>query len=252
MPMKYVYEHWRPDMDVCFYVGKGSRQRAYVMASRTQLHQQVVETLAVQGLKVEVRIFASTSDGETAFQLEKQRIAYWRECGIALVNQSEGGPARGTGFTRSPEERAKVGNALRGREDSPEIKERKRLAALARPALDNPTRGKISASVEALWSDPAYREHMVNAHKGKPASEKVKERIGAFGRLPKSPEHKARIAAGLKAAHERKRLANGGVEKMPAGTGAKIAAANTGKKRSPETCARMKAAWAARKLQATI
>lgn len=28
MSIFYVYEHWRPDKDVCFYVGKGSKGRA--------------------------------------------------------------------------------------------------------------------------------------------------------------------------------------------------------------------------------
>jgi len=26
--MYYVYEHWRPDKDICFYVGKGKGSRA--------------------------------------------------------------------------------------------------------------------------------------------------------------------------------------------------------------------------------
>jgi hypothetical protein len=30
----YVYEHWRPDKDVCFYVGKGHGRRAYKTAGK--------------------------------------------------------------------------------------------------------------------------------------------------------------------------------------------------------------------------
>lgn len=30
----YVYEHWRPDTGVCFYVGKGKEKRAWDMKRR--------------------------------------------------------------------------------------------------------------------------------------------------------------------------------------------------------------------------
>ena len=34
MTQFYVYEHWRRDTRVCFYVGKGSGPRAYVMRAK--------------------------------------------------------------------------------------------------------------------------------------------------------------------------------------------------------------------------
>ena len=37
----YVYEHWRPDRDECFYVGKGKGGRANVMYGRNRHHEAV-------------------------------------------------------------------------------------------------------------------------------------------------------------------------------------------------------------------
>jgi hypothetical protein len=43
------------------------------------------------GMAVEVRMVATGLDEETAFDIEKQRIAFWREAGVDLANRTNGG-----------------------------------------------------------------------------------------------------------------------------------------------------------------
>lgn len=50
-----VYEHWRPDLGVCFYVGKGKRKRAFSFRRNTR-YDRTVRKLERNGLSVEVRI----------------------------------------------------------------------------------------------------------------------------------------------------------------------------------------------------
>lgn len=55
----YVYEHWRPDKDVCFYVGKGKKYRAYDMKTgRSGYHGNIQAKLARMGMCVEIRLVA--------------------------------------------------------------------------------------------------------------------------------------------------------------------------------------------------
>lgn len=87
----YVYEHWRPDKDVCFYVGKGAGPRANMMARRNPHHKAVQKKLHKLGFAVEVRIVSSSMSEDDAFTLEIERIIFWRTAGIKLTNKSDGG-----------------------------------------------------------------------------------------------------------------------------------------------------------------
>ena len=102
----YVYEHWRPDLDVCFYVGKGHGSRARNL-SRNAHHRNVRTKLATLGMCVEVRLVASGLAEHAAFALEKQRIAFWRERGVHLANRTNGGEGP-AGLVFSDEARARL------------------------------------------------------------------------------------------------------------------------------------------------
>ena len=56
----YVYEHWRLDTDTCFYVGKGSGNRAYKTVGRNCHWKNIVAKLERTGFAYEVRIVASS------------------------------------------------------------------------------------------------------------------------------------------------------------------------------------------------
>jgi hypothetical protein len=89
--MFYVYEHWRPDRDEPFYVGKGRGSRANMMARRNLHHRAIQAKLHKLGMAVEVRIVADGLSEEKAFEIEKYRIKMWRDAGIDLANKSDGG-----------------------------------------------------------------------------------------------------------------------------------------------------------------
>jgi hypothetical protein len=114
MGLFYIYEHWRPDTDACFYVGKGSGRRANVMDSRNRYHNNVQKKLACLGMCVEVRLFAEGLAEEEAFDLEIERIAFWRGMGVPLANLTDGGEggSNPSESTRALMRKAKLGAKL--------------------------------------------------------------------------------------------------------------------------------------------
>ena len=176
--MFYVYEHWRPDRDEPFYVGKGRGGRANMMARRNRHHKAIQAKLHRLGLAAEVRIVAFDLSEQEAFELEKQRILMYSSNGIDLANMTTGGegssghvgprgenhhmygkPSPMRGKTMTDEQRHKISIAMKGKKN--------RLGAV----LSEDTKRKISA-----------------AHKGKPSSMKG---------IPKSEDHKAKISASV-------------------------------------------------------
>jgi hypothetical protein len=89
-PQFYVYEHWRPDTDVCFYVGKGSGKRAWTLKGRrNKYHASIVSKLTANGMCVDVRIVSSNLSEMSAFDTERERIAFYGR--DFLSNMSDGG-----------------------------------------------------------------------------------------------------------------------------------------------------------------
>lgn len=91
MTIYYVYEHWRPDKDICFYVGKGSKDRAYIMKPRNKQHIGIQKILSDLGMCVEIRLFASNLLEDEAFLLEQKMISFWRSLGVRIANFTSGG-----------------------------------------------------------------------------------------------------------------------------------------------------------------
>ena len=277
--MFYVYEHWRPDTNTCFYVGKGSRYRANsVDRPHNRRHAFVVAKLATNGLKVEVRFVCRDMSENDAFAMERERIAYWRSVGASLVNKTDGGDgpsgfrhsdeakekirAAHLGRKRSAETCARIGDATRGKNIGKKATDetRAKMSAAQKGRVVSPeVRAKISASHVGLSNGPLSDEHKAKiaakstgrkhyaetkakmsanalarssehlekigaALRGKPLTDdhraKLREshlghkpteearaamRAAQRARGPRSPEHSAKIAAGLKAAHARRR-----------------------------------------------
>jgi len=109
----YVYEHWRLDRDECFYVGKGKGGRAYSMKNRNRHHQAICAKLSRIGSAFEVRIVAAGLLEQEAFDLERERIAFWRNSGCDLTNLTNGGEGI-SGFKHSVETRQKLSNLNKG------------------------------------------------------------------------------------------------------------------------------------------
>lgn len=206
----YVYEHWRPDTGICFYVGKGQGRRAHYFHRKRNAHYMgIVAKLLDQGLQIEVHMVATDLSERAAYSFEKKRIAFWLAAGIKLANQSPGGRGGASGIKRSVESRAKQSATVSGRKlagenlarlvahnKSPEKREIVRLTHTGRKRPAE-TRSRIGAAHKILWSDPAYRaKQTASMQAGRPAQ--VSEETRAKMRVAKTPEARKKISDAVK------------------------------------------------------
>lgn len=141
-PVFYVYEHWRPDTDVCFWVGKGHGIRAYDF-ERNFHYNNVVKKLSRLGMCVEVRLVQSGMMEVAALALEIDRIAFWRTAGVKLTNYTAGGEGV-SGLKHSDETRLKIKAKRKKQKIVHSAETRRKIAAsnvLAKTGIPNPSHG---------------------------------------------------------------------------------------------------------------
>lgn len=160
----YVYEHWRLDRDECFYVGKGNGDRAYRRNGRGQHWNNIVSKLERIGSGYEIRLVATGLTEKLSFDLEKERIAFWRDK-VDLANKTDGGDGV-SGLKMSQEAKAKMSEKAKGR---PGIK-----SMLGRKHTDQ-TRAKMSASHKNVKKSPEHIMAARNALWGKDHKPMTKE-----------------------------------------------------------------------------
>lgn len=97
----HVYEHWRPDTNVCFYVGKGRLRRARDFSARNNRHGKIVQKLRRAGLSVELKIVVSGLTDQQARETEIIHIALLRNNGVDLCNYTDGGDGT-AGYKHTP------------------------------------------------------------------------------------------------------------------------------------------------------
>ena len=182
----YVYEHWRLDKDECFYVGKGKGDRAYRRNNRGSHWVNIVAKLERIGSGYEIKMVAVGLSEQEAFNLEKERISFWRDI-VDLANKTDGGDGV-SGLKMSDEAKQKMRLAKLGKpatrgttgmKFSEETKAKMRAAKVGkkpnnygkRPS-DN-TRKKMSDSHRQRWLDPEFRSKMT----GRPISEETKKKL---------------------------------------------------------------------------
>lgn len=198
-----VYEHWRPDTGVCFYVGKGKRKRSRTFEHRNSRYGRIVSKLSRAGLVPIIKIVAQGMTETEAFALEVNRIAFWRAAGVEIANYTDGGDGpsghrhseatrdkirkKAIGRVLSPETIAKMVQSRTGRKHSDATIEkmrqsarrvqpaaqkaacstkagRKKMLAMSRNAAADPAVRLIrSVNAKALWADPAYRAKVLEA-----------------------------------------------------------------------------------------
>lgn len=140
LPAFYVYEHWRGDKNVCFYVGKGTARRAWNMRSRSEHHKHITEKLPGQ---IRVIIVADDLPESSAFALEIARIAHWKAEGHPLVNSTDGGEGA-SGLVMSEQTKRSISAKHKGKKLSQE--HRSALSAAQKRRFENPTeREKVIA-----------------------------------------------------------------------------------------------------------
>jgi len=252
----YVYEHWRPDTDMCFYVGRGKGRRASRLKGRNEHHKRIVAKLVRLGMCVEVRMYASGLTYDEALAKERERVSFWRELGVDIVNQTAGGDgvpdptdevrskmsnAHQTRWT--PERRDQMAAKTRAWWSNPDFRTRVTKALKTRKIsaqhLANLTAGNIRS-----WNDGDRREKQAraNAGEGNPFFGKrhlpeILARIAAKKRGTKmTPEAREKMCAAQRARREREMAAKPPREpKTPY-------APRKGYKHAPETIERMRAA----------
>lgn len=199
----YVYEHWRPDEGVIFYVGKGKERRAWEFkAGRNKWHRHIVSKLGDLGLSVDVRIIEHHDDEKAAFFQERGLISHWRSMGAHLVNVTDGGEGQSgyvhteetreklrikmTGRKMTPEWRAKIGKSNTGREG---WSRGKKLSASHIEAVANAHRGakrcdQARANMRAAKSSPEWKEAFGAKYRGvkKSAAQIEKMRAANLGK----------------------------------------------------------------------
>jgi len=167
----YVYEHWRPDTGVCFYVGKGKGKRAWTLKHfRNRYHKAIVSKLVSMGLSVDVRIIADRLSSDAAIALEISRIAFYGQDNLA--NMTAGGEG-----LRNPsaEVRQKISLAHKKRFEDPE---QRRLAAeyqKRQPPASAETRAKLSRTSSGRKHRPETILKMKVAAKKRGISAKTRE-----------------------------------------------------------------------------
>ena len=184
----YVYEHWRLDRDECFYVGKGKKNRAYSRGGRSSHWANIVAKLERIGSGYEVRLVATGLTESEAFSLEKERIAFWRDI-VDLCNKTDGGDGV-SGLVMSEDARQKMSAKAKGRPGNVTMLGRKHSPE---------TRAKMSAAHKGKQKSPEHVAKVAASHKGKKRSDEHKKKlsIAHTGKIV-SLETRARLSEAAK------------------------------------------------------
>jgi hypothetical protein len=170
----YVYEHWRPDKNEPFYVGKGSGSRAWKIGrAKNPYYANVVAKLASLGLCVEVGLVVGEMTAEQAYDAEINRIAFWRAKGVRLTNQTAGGEGM---LNPSDELRARIGEISRSWVRTPEI-----CANISRGASNQSaeTRAKRSVSMTGIVRSDETKLKVSISKSNPPADTRERNRLAA-------------------------------------------------------------------------
>jgi NUMOD3 motif len=198
-----VYEHWRPDTDTCFYVGKGKLRRAKSFERRNDRYSKIVDKLKRFGLKPVVRIVHDGLTNDHAMQLEIRLIACRRASGDDLANYTDGGDGC-SGRLHSPATREKIARKATGRMHSTETRAKMSVARKGHRWSEE-TRAKMSASAKLVQgerrrkecaADSAERKRMADMARAVAADPDMRARRAANAKaLWQDPEYRARVMA---------------------------------------------------------
>lgn len=169
----YVYEHWRPDLDLPFYVGKGSGERFDPNRTRNKHHSNIKNKLKKLGMCVEVRMVASGLSEDDSLRLEIERIAFWKKRNVELSNKTAGGD----GLKSPPEDvLEKMRAASKRRWSAPDSREKH--SAATKIGMDNDVvRAKCSGGQAGRKASAETRMKMSISSMGHPVSEEARRKI---------------------------------------------------------------------------
>jgi hypothetical protein len=175
--MFYTY-FWLRENGTPYYVGKGSGNRAY--------HND--QYRSVKRPKHDSRVLVQHWGSEQeAFSMEKFWISLFGrkdiETGI-LRNRTDGGDGP-SGAVRSPEYLESMSKRMLGK-------------SMHTTPHSEDTKVLIAAKTKSLWSDPAYREHMSQVHKGQGKGRTLSEHTKELCRKNHNPESNKNLRPRIK------------------------------------------------------
>lgn len=218
MKQFYVYIFIDPRNDEAFYVGKGFgwRWKRHLTLRGPNKHlRNRIRAIRNAGLEPKLeRCFAI--DEEDAFRMEKDLIKTFgrRDQGTGtLCNYTDGGEGSTgrTGFTHSPESKAKISNSQKGKIISEETRKKLSVAKKGKPQNHSM---ETHAKRKATLNTPEFRKYL---------SERAKRTV--------TPEHLAEMT-------EKARIKNIGIKRSDDHR-KKISEAQKGRKFSDETRLKM-------------
>jgi hypothetical protein len=181
--MYYVYSYLREDLSP-YYIGKGTRSRAYASANHR---------IKAPKEKERIHILKDNLTEEEAYDLEKLYIKMFGRVDLGtgiLRNLSDGGEGP-TGYKTTPEQRRKIAlsrmgekHPLYGVSPSEETREKQRQALRGRFVGEkNPMYGKKISE--------EHRQHLRNLHTGVPKTEEQKRKMSIAAKGKKKPDSMA-------------------------------------------------------------
>lgn len=201
----YVYEHWRPDKDCCFYVGKGRRRRAWNLKHRNPHHRAVTSRLTSLGLAVDVRIVARGMTHETALAYEIEHLKTFDRA--LLVNMTDGGDgSRGHTHTMPEWLKQKISEVQRARIRTPDQRARAALVQTGRKHAAA-AKAKVSTACKGRSVSTEWRQKIAASSRGKPKSETHRTALKTAWVRRKEKglgSHSDETRAKMRAAHQRR------------------------------------------------
>jgi hypothetical protein len=162
----YVYIHRREDNNAIFYVGKGSKHRAYNKSTRNR-HWKCIE----QSCGRTVELVESFATEEEAFQHELFLICSFKVFGVRLANVVEGGGGA-VGYKHTPEAKASMTAKRKGKPLS-----EYHYSRLIEAQKQEGVSAKRSASLLAYYADPQARERVAKKNRENNTRPEVRKKI---------------------------------------------------------------------------
>lgn len=177
----YVYLHRRATDGSIFYVGKGMRKRAMSTHKRSEKWKSIADTCGV-----DVEIYKDNIHEECSLCIERILI-FCAKQNSDLANLNDGGNGNRSGFTQSPETRAKISAAKKAallrdptclahlapyqkgakRSDETRAKQSAKKKGKPGPKMSLETRAKISASHMGMRPNAKTLKKLSESHIGK-------------------------------------------------------------------------------------
>lgn len=201
-----------------------------------------LKSLIMRGIKPEMVILEVIPPGGDYQAAEQKWISQLRLGGVILTNLTDGG--EGTrGYKPTLETRLKVAASLRGQKRSAESRARMSEAQSGHPVSDQ-TKIKLSVAKMGVSLPPFTPEHCAKIGAAKVGKKRSPETVAKMSQAnlgkvltPETREKISKAIKGLKRSDETRLKISGALKGKPK-TPEHIAKM-TGRKRSPETCARI-------------